>query len=308
VGRRLALCAASLLTALTASVAVAPNASAAALTVTWNFTKAGLPHVFTPNTAPPGANNWSCRSAVHPVPVVLVNGTTEGQSLNWSAMAPYLTNKGYCVYTFNYGVKLGVNGLGDIAASAGELKTFIETVVLPRTGAAKVDLVGHSQGGMMPRHYIKFLGGFTKVRRLVGISPSNHGTSLSSIATAGAIFGINPLVARGFPGLTDQTPTSAFMKHLNTCPFGLPAADICTGDPVKYTVIQTTEDRIVTPYTNAFLQGATNILMQQVCPLDDTGHIAGPYDRNVGYQVIKALDPATAGRPVCVKTSALNGG
>lgn len=307
-GRRLALCAAALLTALTASVAVAPNASAAALPVTWNFTKAGLPHVFTPNTAPPGANSWSCRSAVHPVPVVLVNGTTENQSLNWSAMAPYLTNKGYCVYTFNYGVKLGVNGLGDIATSAGELKTFIETVVLPRTGAAKVDLVGHSQGGMMPRHYIKFLGGFTKVRQLVGISPSNHGTSLSSIATAGAIFGINPLVARGFPGLTDQTPTSAFMKHLSTCPFGLPAADICAGDPVRYTVIQTTEDRIVTPYTNAFLKGATNILMQQVCPLDDTGHIAGPYDRNVGYQVIKALDPSTAGPKVCVKTSALNGG
>ena len=37
-------------------------------------------------------------------------------------------------------------------------------------------MVGHSQGGMMPRYYIKFLGGAGKVDDLVGLSPSNHGT------------------------------------------------------------------------------------------------------------------------------------
>ena len=35
---------------------------------------------------------------------------------------------------------------------------------------------GHSQGGMMPRYYLKFLGGASKVDDLVGLAPSNHGT------------------------------------------------------------------------------------------------------------------------------------
>ena len=52
------------------------------------------------------------------------------------------------------------------------------TRVLAATGAAKVDLVGHSQGGMMPRYYLKFLGGAALVNRLVALAPSNHGTTL----------------------------------------------------------------------------------------------------------------------------------
>ena len=39
-----------------------------------------------------------------------------------------------------------------------------------------MSLVGHSQGGMMPRYYLKFLGGVGKVDDLVGLVPSNHGT------------------------------------------------------------------------------------------------------------------------------------
>ncbi|OEV22738.1 lipase, partial [Streptomyces nanshensis] len=46
----------------------------------------------------------------------------------------------------------------------------------------QVDIVGHSQGGMMPRYYLKFLGGAPKVNALVGIAPSNHGTTLSGLA------------------------------------------------------------------------------------------------------------------------------
>src|SRR6476646_4095907 len=104
---------------------------------------------------PPGAN-LPCRpTAAHPEPVILVHGTAENMFNNWQAMAPALKAAGYCVYAFDYGSyngsgAVGVYGLGDIAQSAQELKAYVDSV-LARTGASKVDLVGHSQGGMMPR-------------------------------------------------------------------------------------------------------------------------------------------------------------
>src|SRR3954471_18164218 len=150
---------------------------------------AGLPSVaqaedvtdLLPATSPPGANDFSCRpTAAHPSPVVLVHGTFEGAFDNWVTFSPKLKGAGYCVFALEYGDR----GTGDIAVSAGQLKRFVDAV-LAATGARKVSLVGHSQGGMMPRYYIKFLGGATVVDDLVGLAPSNHGTTNPGAFVAG---------------------------------------------------------------------------------------------------------------------------
>jgi len=77
--------------------------------------------------------------------------------------SPLLANHGYCVFTFKLRRELGVGGssqgTGDIATSAGQAGLVRDPGGSRATGAAKVDLVGHSQGGMMPRYYLKFLGG-----------------------------------------------------------------------------------------------------------------------------------------------------
>ena len=144
-----------------------------------------------------GANKTCEPTAQHPYPVVLVHGTVEDLGSNWVTLAPLLANSGYCVYALNYGeglLSLGrVDGIGDIAHSAQELASFVNSV-LAKTGASKVDIVGHSQGGMMPNYFIKFLGGASKVHTLVGLAPSNHGTTIDGLKTLLSVFPVNALL------------------------------------------------------------------------------------------------------------------
>ncbi|MGR7003460.1 esterase/lipase family protein [Yinghuangia aomiensis] len=126
-----------------------------------------------PGSAPVGANDFGCRpSAEHPHPVVLVHGTFGNMTDSWQSLSPLLANNGYCVFALDYGGSPGnlFQGYGDIPASAGQLAVFVDRV-LAATGAPKVDIVGHSQGGMMPRYFIRNLGGAAKVHELVGLAP-----------------------------------------------------------------------------------------------------------------------------------------
>jgi triacylglycerol esterase/lipase EstA (alpha/beta hydrolase family) len=296
---------APVLATVAASLALGASSASAALPVIYNFPTALAASVANPGGAPLGANVPCTPSAAHPRPVVLVNGTFANQIISWNAFAPLLKNNGYCVYTFNYGgVYLGgqISSIGPIAASAGELKTKVDQV-LAATGAAKVDIVGWSQGGMMPRYYLKFLGGAAKTNALVGLSPSNHGTTLDGLATlAGFIPGALDLVAAGCPACRDQVAGSPFLTTLNA------GGDTVPG--VKYTVIQTRFDEVVTPYTSAFLSGSnvTNILIQNKCILDLGDHISMPYDHVVGREVLNALDPANARSTLCTPVVAGVGG
>ncbi|MEC4020817.1 esterase/lipase family protein [Streptomyces sp. H27-D2] len=240
-----------------------------------------------------GWNDYSCKpSAAHPRPVVLVHGTFGNSVDNWLGFAPYLVARGYCVYSLDYGQLPGVpffHGLGPIEQSAQQLSGFVDRV-LSSTGAAETDLVGHSQGGMMPRHYLKFLGGAAKVNALVGIAPDNHGTTLLGLTklldyfpgAADAIDGVTP-------GLTDQVAGSEFLRKLNE------GGDTVPG--VRYTVIATKYDEVVTPYRSQFLTGpdVRNVTLQDLCPLDLSEHVAiGLLDRIAFHEAANALDPAHA--------------
>jgi triacylglycerol esterase/lipase EstA (alpha/beta hydrolase family) len=246
-----------------------------------------------------GWNDYSCKpSPRHPRPVVLVHGTFGNGTDNWLGLAPYLVARGYCVFSLDYGQLPGVplfHGLGPIADSAGQLSAYVDRV-LAATGAAKADIVGHSQGGMMPRYYLKFLGGAAKVDALVGIAPDNHGTTLSGLANLLPYFpGAADIVNGVLPqGLTDQMAGSAFLAKLNA------GGDTVPG--VRYTVIATRYDEVVTPYTSQFLSGpdVTNVLLQDLCPVDLSEHVLiGISDRIAFHEAANALDPAHATATDC---------
>ncbi|NEB76777.1 alpha/beta fold hydrolase [Streptomyces sp. SID14478] len=259
----------------------------------------------TPLTAAHGApasaggwNDYSCKpSAAHPRPVVLVHGTFGNSVDNWLVLAPYLVKRGYCVFSLDYGQLPGVplfNGLGPIARSAEQLDAFVDKV-RGATGAAKVDLVGHSQGGMMPRYYLKFLGGAAEVNALVGIAPDNHGTTLSGLTGLLPYFpGVEPLLTLATPSLADQIAGSDFVTKLNA------GGDTVPG--VHYTVIATKYDEVVTPYRTQFLDGPDvhNVLVQDLCPADLSEHVTiGTVDLVAYHEVANALDPAHATRTDC---------
>ncbi|MEJ7704914.1 MAG: alpha/beta fold hydrolase [Geodermatophilaceae bacterium] len=134
-------------------------------------------------SSPPGANDFSCTpDAAHPYPVVLVHGTFADAYGSWLSLSPQLAAEGYCVFALDY----GRNATIAIERSAGQLADFVDRV-LEATGAAKVSLVGHSQGGLMPRYYLRFLGGAALVDELIGLAPSNHGTTVPILPGTGLL-------------------------------------------------------------------------------------------------------------------------
>ncbi len=164
-------------------------------------------------------------------------------------------------------------GTGDIAASAAELSAFVDRV-LAATGASKVDIVGHSQGGVIPGYYLAVLGGAAKVATLVGLAPSNHGTTLWGLARLATFYPwtVGFVVGAWCPACLQQIAGSAFLDHLNA------GGDTVPG--VEYTVIETRYDEIVTPYRSAELQGpdVTNIRLQDDCRLDHSEHLSITFD------------------------------
>jgi triacylglycerol esterase/lipase EstA (alpha/beta hydrolase family) len=294
---------AAVLAAMAALLAASAASAGAALPVVYNFPTAVAASVLNPDGAPLGANDNSCRpSAAHPRPVVLVNGTFANQINSWNAISPLLKNNGYCVYTFEYGGTGFIEGTGEIAASAGQLSAEVDRV-LAQTGAATVDVVGWSQGGMMPRYYLKFLGGASKVNALVGLAPSNHGTTLDGLATLAGYFpGALDLVGAACAACQDQVRGSAFITALNA------GGDTVPG--VRYTVIQSRYDEVVTPYTSAFLSGSnvTNITLQDQCILDLGDHLSMTSDHIAARDVLNALDPAHAQGTLCTPIIAAVGG
>ncbi|MEV0601798.1 alpha/beta fold hydrolase [Streptomyces sp. NPDC050315] len=262
-----------------------------------NFLSAFAYSAAHPAAVPAGANDWACEpDRAHPRPVVLVHGTFENRYDNWAALAPKLKAAGYCVYALNYGGEEGqpVLGTGDIPASAGQLAVFVDKV-RAATGAARVDLVGHSQGGMLPRYYLGRLGGAAKVDKLVALAPTNHGTSLAGLALlAHAVPGTEDTTSTGCPACHQQLTGSDFIEDLN--------ADGETVPGVTYTVIISRYDEVVTPYTSAFLTPApnvTNTTLQDICPTNLSEHTTISYDGTTTRLVLNALDPTHAQRPAC---------
>ncbi|WP_419995248.1 esterase/lipase family protein [Streptomyces boninensis] len=238
-----------------------------------------------------GVNVPGCRpSAAHPEPVILLHGLSGNQYNGWSYLGPSLANKGYCVYSLNYGGTAPdsfANGLAPIADSAQQVAKFIDTV-RTQTGAAKVDLVGHSEGGFLVEYVPKAIPGASgKVGKVVALAPPTHGTDLFGVISIVDLLNLRDKISDTCgQACTDVMKDSPIVKELNTGPIAQPGID--------YTTIISRYDEAITPNASAAINepGVRNITVQDVCPWDRVGHVGLAFDAGVRTMVENALDPA----------------
>ncbi|MFC4944530.1 esterase/lipase family protein [Pseudonocardia sp. GCM10023141] len=269
-----------------------------------------------PDVDPPGSNDWTCRpSAEHPNPVVLVHGLLASRSVNWQTMSPLLANAGYCVFALTYGRVTEVaplshvGGLRAMESSAAELGAFVDRV-REATGADKIDLVGHSEGTVMPQYWLQFLGGAAQVDKYVAVTPLYRGTLADPLPVALLAdgLGIRPPLSAAVAAACASCPQfisgSDYLDRMNAQPGGAAVPG------VTYTTVMTRYDELVVPYTSGRLDApnATNVVVQDGCEIDLSDHLSIITTPRTGQIILNALDPAHAVKPPCgVSLPALGG-
>ncbi|HWL85414.1 MAG TPA: alpha/beta fold hydrolase [Polyangiaceae bacterium] len=272
------------------------------------FQQALIESVLSPEALPPGAQDPFAETAgtvSKPTPganpVVLVHGTWANRYNTWKVLSQELKNEGFAVFALNYGEKGGhlpkvIKGYGDIKESAKELARFVDEV-LSKTGASKVDLVGHSQGGgITPRWYLKYEGGKDKVDKMIGLAPSNHGTTMMAMQTLGTamtqLLRVQGIAADGM----NLAVGKAALQQSRDSKESLQAQLDEDGDTlsgITYVVVSTKLDEAVTPWTQCPLNGVSghkwsNLVLQefQGLKLDLTGHLGVP-NHPVTVEIVK---------------------
>ena len=227
-------------------------------------------------------------------PILLVPGTDldPGPNYSWNYERAFAAlHWPYCTITLPY------QTTGDIQIAGEYLVYALRTVA--HVSGRQVDVLGYSQGGMLPRWALRFWPDTRPlVHDLVALDPSNHGT-LDANATC---------QEQCSAADWQQASGSRFIDALNSF------AETFAG--IDYTVIYSRTDEIVVPNfdstgsSSLHTGGGTiaNIAVQQICPNDVSDHLAmGSYDP-VGYAlVIDALthsgtaDPSRIPTTVCAQ-------
>ncbi|WP_432954688.1 esterase/lipase family protein [Micromonospora haikouensis] len=220
------------------------------------------------------------RAAAAANPVIVVAGLST-PALGYEPLAARLRADGFRVSIY----QLPGLGFGDIADSARAFSAYVDQV-RAATGAARVDLVAHSEGGLVSRYLIRNLGGGTKVGRYVSLGTPHYGTYVADIAK---FLGLGNCL--GIVACQQMAIGSSFLTALND-------GDDTPGD-VRWTAVRTLQDELVRPVDNATLaDGATNVLIQSWCPLRLVGHLGLVLDGTT-YTVVRGALTDSPVRPDC---------
>ena len=202
-----------------------------------------------------------------PGPVLLVPGYG-GSTSALQVLAERLRGAGRATVV----VTLPGDGTGDLRSAADVVGDAAAAAVAG--GAPSVDVVGFSAGGVTVRWWVAEQGGDALARRVVTLGSPHHGTQLAGL---GARLGLP-----GCPAACRQlAPDSDLLQTLNS-------GDETPAGP-RWTSVWTEQDEVVTPPDSARLDGATTVVVQDVCPGTALAHGDLPRSPLVAAVVLEAL-------------------
>ena len=230
-------------------------------------------------------------------PVLLVPGTgvTPEKNFSWNWIpALEALGKQWCT------VELPGSSMLDIQIAGEHVVNAIRA--MNAASGRRIDVLGHSQGGMVPRWALRF---WPDTRAMVddqiGMAPSNHGTETAAALCRGPAVAPRPR--------WQQRSGSEFIKALNSFQETFAGID--------YTAIFTHADAVVTPNLDETGSSSlrpgdgpniTNVAVQDICPAETTDHLqAGTSSTTVYALAIDAMDnpgPADPARVPAIPTCA----
>jgi len=199
---------------------------------------------------------------IGPRPIIVLHGYAMNRA-NFVPLACRLARAGLGpVFGFEYWT------LGRTASAARRLARFVDDV-RAATGAAEVDLIGHSMGGVVGRYYVTLAGGDGAVAHLITIGSPHSGTELSAVGV-------------GRP-TRELVLDSAMLTRLAAAP---PPAR------TRITIVWSRGDALVPGARQRAVPGA-EILMYP-----DLGHVALLASRRVARDVIARLSAPASAPPI----------
>ncbi len=208
-----------------------------------------------------------------PGPVVLVPGYGGSQSA-LDRLAARIRSTGRAAVVLS----LPGDGTGDLTDQAKALQKLVTAQL---AHADSVDVIGYSAGGVVTRLWVSDFGGAAEARHIITLGSPLHGADLAAIGQA--------LVAGACPIACQQlAPGSSLLQRLDA--ETLPAQ-------VQWMSIWTTDDKTVDPPDSARLDGAVNVVAQDICPDAVISHGGLPTDPLVTGLVLSAITAAPIPTP-----------
>ncbi|MEU4929407.1 alpha/beta fold hydrolase [Streptomyces yokosukanensis] len=215
--------------------------------------------------APPARDGTAQLPVRSGPPVVLLHGFIDNRSVFVLLRRNLAQHGGQRVVSLNYSPLTC-----DIRAAAELLGRHIEEIC-ERTGSDRVDIVGHSLGGLIARYYAQRLGGDLRVRTLVTLGTPHSGTSAAPLADA------HPIVRQMRPG-------SGVIEEL---------ARPAPGCRTRFVSFWSDLDAVMVPQETACLEHAD--LDAHNVRVTGIGHLALPVHPAVAAGIREALDATHPG-------------
>lgn len=230
--------------------------------------------------------------AAKETPIVFVTGTGASGDYAYLVGEPAFDLEGRTVCWTNFpdapSTPQTWNTTGDVQISAQYLVHAIRKTF--EGSKRKVAVFGISQGGLLARFALTYWSDLrSKVSDVISAAGTHHGTTAISAACTPEL----PCP----PAAWQQKKGSNLLRALNSQP------DETPGTKVGWTTLRSLDDETVLPVTeNAItstsaLSGATNILIQDICPDHTTSHIGTAIDSVTFAALVDALNHAGAAVP-----------